>query len=153
MFFLLRAAFWVSLVLILIPTGGSKTAPKEPTIGAAEAASAASAAVADLSHFCKRQPDACAVGSQAATVLVHKAQAGATMLYQYFTERGAVGDNAVVTGSIGGKGAKIVPAAWSHHSQDTLTAADRQPAWQAPVTRKDAHPPVIRRIAAVKHPA
>lgn len=158
MFFLLRAAFWLGLVLILIPTGSSKTAPREPTIGAAEAASAASAAVADLSHFCTRQPDACAVGSHAATVLLHKAQASASMLYEFFTERRDGrddrddGDSRVVTGSLGGKGAKVIPAAWSHRSQDTLTAADRLPAWQAPAPHKAAHPPAVRRIAAVRHP-
>src|SRR5919198_1144355 len=77
--FLLKAAFWLTIVLILLPTGGSKDAQNSPEqqISASEAVSAASAAVSDMKGFCARQPDACSVGSQVAVALGHKAQAGA----------------------------------------------------------------------------
>ena len=65
MFFLIRMAFWSSVVLVLLPTGGSKpTEAPRSQVGALEAVSAASATVSDMSHFCARQPEACAVGSQ-----------------------------------------------------------------------------------------
>src|ERR1700744_995637 len=86
MFFLLRMAFWLSVVLILLPTGTSQQVPAN-SIGATDAISAASATVGDLRQFCTRQPDACTVGSQVATELGYKAQAGAKMLYEFFTTR------------------------------------------------------------------
>src|ERR1700722_3949766 len=86
MFFLLRMAFWLGLVLILLPTGSSQQVPANE-VGASNAISAASATVGDLRQFCTRQPDACTVGSQVATTLGYKAQAGAKMLYDFLTEQ------------------------------------------------------------------
>ena len=66
MVFLLRVAFWLSIVLVLLPSGDYQLKEQAPRIGPADAVSAATAAVSDLSGFCDRQPDACAVGGQAA---------------------------------------------------------------------------------------
>ena len=49
--------------------------------------SAATAAVSDMSQFCKRQPAACEVGGQAATVIGQRAQDGARKLYQIITDK------------------------------------------------------------------
>ena len=134
MFFLLRMTFWLGLVLILLPSGSSQPQPANP-VGASDAISAASATVGDLRQFCTRQPDACTVGSQVATSLGYKAQAGAKMLYEFLTEQMAPKD----TGSIAGNGAaragktaaQPMPA-----SQGTLTPADLTPAWRAPPSRR-----------------
>jgi len=67
MFFLLRMAFWLGLVLVLLPREKTPESDKVPQIGASEAVSAATAAVSDVGQFCKRQPAACEVGGQAAT--------------------------------------------------------------------------------------
>ena len=67
MFFLLRMAFWLGLVLVLLPREKTPESEKLPQIGASEAVSAATAAVSDMGQFCKRQPAACEVGGQAAT--------------------------------------------------------------------------------------
>ncbi len=67
MFFLLRMAFWLGLVLVLLPREKTPESEKLPQIRASEAVSAATAAVSDMSQFCKRQPAACDVGGQAAT--------------------------------------------------------------------------------------
>ena len=75
MLFLLRLAFWLGLVLVLLPTDKTPDSEKLPQIGASEAVQAATAAVSDMSQFCKRQPAACEVGGQAATVIGH-ARAG-----------------------------------------------------------------------------
>src|SRR3954471_15636399 len=69
MFFVLRMAFWLGLVLVLLPREKTPEADKVPQIGASEAVSAATAAVSDMGQFCKRQPAACEVGGQAATAL------------------------------------------------------------------------------------
>jgi len=131
MFFLIRMAFWSSVVLVLLPTGGSKpTEAPRSQVGALEAVSAASATVSDMSHFCARQPEACAVGSQAAITLGQRAQAGAKMVYDFLNER-------METGSIANKAVKPTPAVKS--SQQTLTPADLTPAWRGP--RKDIQNP------------
>ena len=49
MFFLLRMAFWLGLVLVLLPRDKAPDADKAPQIGASEAVSAATAAVSDMS--------------------------------------------------------------------------------------------------------
>ena len=84
MFFLLRAAFWLTIVLALLPTGSSQPTPHGPKVG--EAISAAGAAVTDVRHFCTRQPEACDVGSQVAVLIGQRAQAGAKMLYDLFNQ-------------------------------------------------------------------
>jgi hypothetical protein len=97
MFFLLRMAFWLGLVLVLLPREKTPGSEKLPQVGASEAVSAAGAAVSDMSQFCKRQPVACEVGGQAASVIGHRAQEGARKLYQIITDKRA-SDH---TGSIG----------------------------------------------------
>src|SRR4029453_14666263 len=56
MVFLLRMAFWLGLVLVLLPREKTPESEKVPQIGASEAVSAATAAVSDMGQFCKRQP-------------------------------------------------------------------------------------------------
>src|SRR6184192_4953676 len=85
MFFLLRMAFWLGLVLVLLPSGSSRQ-PEASQVGATDAISAASATMGDLHQFCARQPDACTVGSHVASQLGSRAQAGARMLYEFVTE-------------------------------------------------------------------
>ena len=49
MFFLLRMAFWLGLVLVLLPREKTPESEKLPQLGASEAVSAATAAVSDMS--------------------------------------------------------------------------------------------------------
>ena len=92
MFFLLRMAFWLGLVLVLLPTDKTPDSDKSPQIGAADAISAATAAVSDMSQFCNRQPAACTVGGQAATVIGTRAQSGAKKVYQFITDKNEKND-------------------------------------------------------------
>jgi uncharacterized protein DUF5330 len=135
MFFLLRMAFWLSVVLVLLPSGGSKqqtaSAPASQ-FGAAEAVSAATSTFSDMRNFCSRQPDACAIGSQAAVAFGQRAQAGAKMVYDMISERAAPRE----TGSIADK-AKPAASARDKSLHNTLTAADLAPPWRGP--RRDAH--------------
>ena len=127
MFFLLRMAFWLGLVLVLLPRDKTPDADKTPQLGASEAVSAASAALSDMSQFCKRQPAACEVGGQAATALGERAKDGARKLYQIITEKKS--DH---TGSIGG-GEGIDQNEPPAMKPDTLTPADLAADWQIPV--------------------
>jgi hypothetical protein len=125
MFFLLRMAFWLGLVLVLLPREKTPESDKLPQLGASEAVSAASAAVSDMSQFCKRQPAACEVGGQAATVIGQRAQAGARKLYQIITDKRAPDH----TGSIGGV-SNAGQMANRTAPPDTLTPDDLQAEWQ-----------------------
>jgi len=140
MFFLLRMAFWLSIVLILLPIGTSQ--PQSGNgVAATEAISAASATVGDLRQFCTRQPDACTVGSHVATELGYKAQAGAKMLYEFLTDTLATKDAGTTAVSRFGRAALDKPAldqaAFNRASQNTLTTTDLAPAWRGPAPRKD----------------
>jgi hypothetical protein len=146
MFFLLRMAFWVSVVLVLLPSGGSQqhtaNAPSSD-VGAVEAISAASATVSDMRQFCTRQPDACEIGSQAAVAIGQRAQAGAKMVYDFISERASERAAPRETGSVSARptrqgASQAAPAA---RSQDTLTAADLVPAWRGPPRREGHNKP------------
>ena len=85
MFFLLRMAFWLCVVCVLLSSGGRSTSP-DAQIDASEAVTLASAAVSDMRGFCERQPDACVTGGKVAVALGHKAEAGARTLYEFVTK-------------------------------------------------------------------
>ncbi|HEY0912031.1 MAG TPA: DUF5330 domain-containing protein [Bradyrhizobium sp.] len=129
MFFLLRMAFWLGLVLVLLPREKSPESGKLPQIGASEAVSAATAAVSDMSQFCKRQPAACEVGGQAATVIGQRAEDGARKLYRIITDKKAPDH----TGSIANVD-NADPALSNAAPRDTLTPDDLTAEWQAPPT-------------------
>jgi hypothetical protein len=140
MFFLLRMAFWLGVVLILLPSGSAQHATPSSDVRTSEAISAASATVQDMRGFCARQPDACTVGSQVAVAIGYRAQAGAKMLYDFLPEAlapketGALSHGAAPRGST----AKVEPVKSSPASQNTLTPADLAPAWRGPQPPKDA---------------
>ena len=85
MFFLLRLAFWLGVVCVLLP--GSGTPTQETRIDPATAVTAASAAVADMRGFCGRQPEACVAGGRIAVALGHKAEAGARTIIEFVSNR------------------------------------------------------------------
>ena len=126
--FLFRMMFWLGVVLILLPSGGTRTSSDVP-VSASDAMSAARATVDDASSFCYRQPEACAIGSQAAAAIGHRASVGAKMLYEYLNEHfGAA------SGGTGKSTTQPAPRA----SHDTLTPADLAPAWRGPRPRREA---------------
>jgi hypothetical protein len=135
MFFLLRLAFWIGLVLVLLPRDKTVDPDKTPQLNASEAVSAATAAISDMGQFCKRQPTACEVGGQAANVIGQRAQGGARKLYQIITDKPDKSDKPEKsdkrapdhTGSIGGMDPEAAPLEVAH---DTLTPEDTQIEWQ-----------------------
>jgi hypothetical protein len=134
MMFLIRVAFWLSIVVLLLPTGKTPEAAQGPQIAATDVFSAAGSAVADMRQFCVRQPEACATGSQAATAFGHKAQASAKLVYDFLTDK-LGNDRATPTQAT----AAAEPAPAMDASQNTLTAADRSPAWHGPAPRHEQY--------------
>ncbi len=127
MFFLLRMAFWLGVVCVLLPSGAKSTSP-DAKIDATQAMSLASAAVSDARGFCARQPDACVVGGKVAVAIGHKAEAGARTIYEFITskmnEPSAPNEKTA---------AKETPVPGQGKQEGTLTPSDVQPAWHAPV--------------------
>ncbi len=134
MFFLLRMAFWLGLVLVLLPREKTPESEKLPQISVSDAVTAASAAMSDMGQFCKRQPQACEVGGQAATVIGVRAQEGARKIYQSITDKADKKPDADKkspdhTGSIGGPDeADAAQAEIASH--DTLTPDDLAVEWR-----------------------
>lgn len=146
MFFLLRMAFWLGLVLVLLPTDKAPDQDKTPQVAASDAIAAATAAVSDMSQFCTRQPTACTVGGQAATAIGARAQSGAKKVYQFITDKPEKHEKKAPdaaeksdkkapdhTGSIGS-----TAEASSDLSHQTLTPDDLQIEWQAPPSAIEA---------------
>jgi hypothetical protein len=130
--FLLRMAFWLTVILVLLPSGGAQT-PKL-NVSAFDAISAAKATVSDVGSFCERQRDACAVGSQAAVAIGHRAQAGAKMLYEYLNEQLGSHDADAVAST---RHLTKVPLPPGRPSQQTLSPADLAPPWRGPQPGKE----------------
>lgn len=107
--FLLRSAFWLAIVILLIPA--DPQSGEAPRVTVIEAFMAAQATVADLSGFCNRNPDVCMTGSAAIDVLAEKAGNGVEMIYRLLD-----GDEAEVGGDSG-----------------TLTTEDLALPWQGAV--------------------
>ena len=118
MWFLLRLTFWLGLVLVLLPRDKTPESEKLPQIGTSEAVQAATAAVSDMSQFCKRQPTACEVGGQAATVIGQRAADGARKVYSIITDKTEKADKADKTD-------KPDPADKTHKVDKKAPGADR----------------------------
>jgi len=124
--FLLKLAFWLTVVFMLLPADK----PSTSQIKAGEAISAAGAAMSDMRQFCARQKEACAVGSLAAAELGQRAQSGAKRLFDLLSDR--LGPNE--TGTVTAKPSSRP----GHPSQHTLTPGDLTPAWRGAEKRPPA---------------
>jgi hypothetical protein len=111
MFFLLRVAVWLSIVVMLIPAD-PQNGSEAPRVSVVQAFMAARATIADLSAFCQRNPDVCVTGNAAAQMFGDKAESGVRLLYKYLNDAGTAGD-----GNTADK-------------QGTLTPDDMQPTWR-----------------------
>lgn len=111
--FLVRAAFWLAVVVLLLP-GDPNSGANAPRVSAIEALMATRSAVADISSFCERNPDTCATGSTAVQVFVSKVRYGADLISGYINHK----DEAVDRG--------------------TLRQQDTEPVWRGPERRDGA---------------
>lgn len=138
MMFLFRSAFWLLILVLLVPTDEGQ---QNQIYGTAQAA------VNDVVSFCDRNPQTCATGQDAFTVLVQKAQYGAQMMMALvegqtdslgasFSEPVAMpGDGSVmpVPSAVPLEPTPLEPATWGPTAtQDTLSPEDREAAWGGP---------------------
>jgi hypothetical protein len=124
MMFLIRTAFWLIIIILLLPTDEGQ---QNKVYGTAEAA------VKDVATFCDRNPDTCTTGRDAFEVLVHKAEFGARMLMGFIKEQTGGNETASSSDASIAPASGVAPASWKNGtSQDTLTPEDREAAWGGP---------------------
>lgn len=129
--FLIRTAFWLMIVILLLPTDAKQQG---------EIYGTAQAAVKDISGFCDRNPDACAKGKDVLGTFVQKAQFGFQMLTQLVETKMSEARTQTAGAAQPDAGSAADPAAWqpvapnvgtpdAMSSDDTLNPADLKPAW------------------------
>lgn len=132
--FLIKAAFWLTIVAMFLPADAVRERQASRSqVSPLEALGAAQAAVEDASGFCARQPDACHIGSQAFQTFGEKAQHGAKLLYEFLSAHFA--DNDPSRGATGSIKTEQKPG------RHTLTSEDLEPAWTGPATKPVPLPP------------
>jgi hypothetical protein len=130
MMFLFRTAFWLLILVLLVPTDKGQ---QSRIYGTAEAT------MNDVAGFCDRNPQTCATGHDAFEVLVQKAEYGAQMLMGFVEAKtDGFGDRLPDPVAMPGDGsvmsvpaaAPLAPTTWD--SQDTLSSEDREAPWGGP---------------------
>jgi len=133
MMFLIRTAFWLVVLILLLPTDKDQ---QNQIYGTAQTA------VNDVASFCDRNPQTCATSQEAFGVLVQKAQYGAQMVMDLVEGKTQTFDNSLSepVAMPADSAVMPVPAAvplepmtWDRSaSQDTLSPEDREAAWAGP---------------------
>jgi hypothetical protein len=116
--FLLRTAFWLSVVILLLPAAPSSDGSAARSAGTGEALIVARTAVQDAAGFCARNPQA---GGTALAAFGQNAQTGARWLYEF------------VSGQLAGHDK---PRRMNAGSRHTLTPADFEPRWRGSEPRR-----------------
>lgn len=127
--FLIRAAFWIGLLVLLLPTDETQQA---------RLYTAASAAVERVTTFCDRNPKTCAVGSDVWASFLKKAEFGARMAFDLVTNRNSPSEATVKpepasasgTQPTAGKAKVDGNAEKKPAPRGTLTPADLNPPWR-----------------------
>ena len=126
MLFLIRTAFWLMIIVLLLPTDAQQRS---------EVYGTAQAAVNDVATFCDRNPETCVRGKDAFGVFVQKAQFGACMLMDLINGRTGADDQDSPSQDMRSPEASALfePARFDMSaSQDTLRPEDREEAWSGP---------------------
>ena len=99
--FLIRTAFWFSLVLLALPFGPRDNGKE--SVGALQALAAAREAAGDLAGMCERRPDVCETGRAAMHTIALRAMETARIAADMLDSDGkaALPDTDTTTGSVG----------------------------------------------------
>lgn len=123
MWFLIRAGFWFSLVLMFLPIfakpQGDPRPAGEATVQVSDAISAASGVVQYVGAMCTEKPDVCVKGGETLTALGYQ-----------------VGDGARVAYDMLGRHFKDQPANAAADAASTHTSADQVAAMAQPMPAK-----------------
>lgn len=102
--FLIRAVFWLTLVIAFIPVNPEDLKDGQRVVSTGETILAAQAVIADLAGFCQRNQQTCGTGRELFAQLGAKATTGARQVYLFLEERTAetadASDAGLTTGSV-----------------------------------------------------
>lgn len=119
--FLIRTAFWLALIIVLLPT--NKEAQEEMY-------GSAVAAARDLKTFCVRNPEVCRNSKAALEKFGEKAQFGAKVVMDAL--RDGKSDKTTVAMAPEAQDPRPTAPLLQPSRQNTLTNQDLQPAWTGP---------------------
>jgi len=111
MWFLIRGAFWFSLVLVMLPVfdqDATDRLAKEQGVELTDALGAAAGVISYATDLCGQKPDVCIKGAETFSTLGSRAREGARVAYTYldtqFADEAAVkAADAVKTGTVAAK--------------------------------------------------
>ena len=126
MFFLLRLAFWVGLICLLLP--GSHEDNRRLI-------SSAEQTVSDVRGFCQRNPQVCDDVRMSMTTLLTRFRSGAELLQTWLAQQtddsGSTTDRGTAPRRAGRSDLSPQPVTkW----QDSLSSSDKQLPWRGPTT-------------------
>jgi hypothetical protein len=127
--FFVKAAFWIALVLLLLPSNGHERFELYTT---------AQRTISDIGGFCTRNPDVCEKTSAFFKGIVQKLKSTTDSIEEMLQAAGvgakpkAVGDEYSALGDRDRNRAAMRPATTSSLAPDTLTVEDKRPQWQGP---------------------
>ena len=102
--FLIRMAFWFSLVLLALPLSAGSDEEGHESVGPIQALFAAREAVGDIAGICERKPDVCETGKSAMHTITARAKEtakiAAAMLDDKGTEPETSPDTSLATGGV-----------------------------------------------------
>lgn len=98
--FLVRSAFWFSLVLLFLPITPRDAAVEMPQVSPFQALGAAREAIGDVSGLCERKPDVCETGRAAIQTIGIRARESARIAYELLDEQLAAPDTSIATGGV-----------------------------------------------------
>jgi hypothetical protein len=132
MWFLIRAGFWFSLVLVMLPIfdqGATDRLSKENGVELTDALGAAAGLVSYAGDLCAQKPDVCVKGAETFSTLGVRAREGARVAYTYldtqFADEAAVkAADAVKTGTVA---SRVATDAVELTDTSTLPAIDTIP--------------------------
>jgi len=100
MFFLLRLAFWFSLVLLALPLDAGPALDGRPAVTPLQAVAAAKEAIGDLAGLCERKPQVCETGRSAAQTVAARAGEASRIAMEFLDDAEQASDPATVTGTV-----------------------------------------------------
>ena len=134
--FLIRAGFWLSVVVLLLPaedppSNVQLTAETDTRVSAVGVIDAARTTVSDLASLCERSPQVCVTGEAAFDIFLRKARYGAGLVYDLMSGTQDSQPEPAATpewpANAAGKAASMTPV-----PQNTLQPGDLAPEWKGP---------------------
>ena len=98
--FLLRMAFWFSLVLLVLPLDAGEAPNGAATVSPIQAFLAAREAIGDVTGICERKPDVCETGKSAMHTVGVRAREAARIAFEMLDKNFGEPDTATMTGAI-----------------------------------------------------